>query len=170
MKRQCIRTSLEYQILDMVRLKLQLPLWRLEAPRFEVNKFGHYVRYCRLSVRQRDTDHQEMPGPLYLGLDLSRSALEVYFIDCLYRTKKGNYRRYHGNYVYGMANLCDPKSLTVGFLNNLFRKALQQVGQWSNCRRPLLKVAMAYPSIGPYVWTPDLQLDRERNCLSRKIG
>ncbi len=144
----CIRTTLEYQILESLRLKLGLHPARLRAPAFEVDQHGVYVRHCRLVIKEN------LASPLLLGLDLDRLSIHLYFRHCLYRTRSGNLRRFEGNYIYSMMSLEDPKSLAVSNIRRETRRivALALTDQ-PLFARPLAKVKMIHTSIGPYVWT-----------------
>ena len=154
-----IRTSFEYQVLDEIRQKLGLNKNNMEAPAFEVDaKIGTYIRHCRLKVRSRSFDGFELPRPLYLGLDMKQQLIEVYFTNCLRATRSGNIKRdADHNWVYGRASLLDAEQITCSALTRMIRKAMYDAGaRGSNScslvfEKPLLKRAVEYPTVGPYI-------------------
>jgi hypothetical protein len=146
----CIRTSLEWQILDTIRVKLCLPKRRLEAPLAEANKQGRCIRHCRLRLREKG-----LASPLYLGLDLDRLSIHFYFHNCLYRTRKNNFLRYDGNYIYAMADLEDPKSLTCNFLRQQIDQIVKRVGpSMPFFPKPFIKLWVCFPN-NTYTYTPE---------------
>lgn len=154
---RCIRTSLEFQILDGIRRKLNIGEAALEAPAFETDaNSGDYIRHCRLIVRRRSLDGYEMPRPLYLGLDMKQQIIEVYFTNCLRETRSGNIKRdADHNWVYGRASLLDQKQLTGPALKSMIRNAVAQAGakyrSGGPFEKPLLKRAVEHPTVGPYI-------------------
>lgn len=152
----CIRTSYEYQFLDEIRQKLNLGPNNMEAPAFEVDaKTGEYVRHCRLQVRHKSFDGFELTRPLYLGLDMRQQVIEVYFTNCLRTTRSGNIKRdSNHNWVFGRANLLDPKAVTGKALIRMIRKAIDNAGVRDKSpvfSKPLFKRAVKYPTVGPYI-------------------
>jgi hypothetical protein len=150
----CIRTSLEYQLLDGIRQRLGLGPGVMEAPAFELEvPAGKYIRHCRLLARQRSLAGLDLPRPLYLGLDLGKQAIEIYMTNCLRVTWKGNIKRdTNHNWVYVSASLLDEKNLTGRALRESVRVALLRSGAAAGIpTEPLFRRRVEYPTVGPYV-------------------
>lgn len=153
---KCIRTSIEYQILESIRLKLRIGERKLQAPQFEMDEHGLYYRHCRLIVRERGLDAHWMPSPLYLGLHLKKMKMELYFTRGVYYTRGGTRRFFDGNCVYGVADLCDSRCFSIVQLKRWIKLALDRADTLGNEiteKKPLYKIKMVYPTVGPYIWT-----------------
>jgi hypothetical protein len=155
---KCIRTSLEYQILDSIRVRLNLSKKRMKAPLFEVRDNGTYLRHCRLLVRTRDFEQFEMPYYMYLGLDLEKSIIEVYTNGAFFVRKKTRYKRCDDNAVFAVASLHEQESLTGRALKELVMSALRMAlisGNHVCVKKPLYRVSVTTFSSGPYILTAE---------------
>jgi hypothetical protein len=155
---RCIRTSFEYQILDSIRVRLNLPKKRIEAPMSEIRNDGTYLRHCRLLVRTRNLVQLEMPYYMYIGLDLSRSIVEVYTNGVFLIKKNMKYKKHDKNAVYAVTSLHSQKSLTRLALRELIMSALQRALIVDNqicMNKPLYMVDVTTVSSGPYILTAE---------------
>jgi hypothetical protein len=150
MEHKCIKSSIEYQILESIRTRLKISPHRLQAPTYEMDDVGSYYRHCRLIVRERGLDLCEMPSPLYLGLCLRNLTIELYFRGGLFLTRRGKHRYFEGNCIYGIMNLCDTKNLSGPKLKAWIKSALVKAGRDIEFKRPLFMMKMFYPTVGPY--------------------